>query len=762
MKKLTILIMLLISIVMFSYGKQNVTTRYFNVECEEQWQANTIMIEDDHTIIYSISLINQLGVFKRWGASGDIVITDTTATSAKFYSNGPLKGRIYYYYDDDPLASCKCGLGSVSVDVYKHFDAEAKYGVEIIGPDCIADGDSVVFSIKPILTANLYAGIGMDLYNWNIFDASSAPYVQSIPYVSGDSSSVTFKVGTMTGDDSISVRIGMANEEYRIVKYLGKAAPKPIVNDTCLPYDQMSFEVNVYNEDYPELKYDWTWSTNWKIQYIDNVYKSRVLLTATIEGAEGNFSVTSSYPEQETECTYASKASFRLTRSWGSNPYIIPVDTVVANDCDFIEFELKDAYLSEDAYPTWVIPNTWTFEEENKVHNSSVKARPINSTSDIDSIIVWEDVCNHRDSAKVYVYIKPAQVLSITDNGCLENTERYTFAVQSLSVGPDPVEYIWVYGNDTIQGETGNSITLTADISKATLSVISVGRHGYPSEASTFNLKYFPIKPDSIVASDTCLYSDRELETTLEVQSPIQGQMYHWSTPEGWNISSANSDSSAVTYTTSGVSQGNYPVSVWATGTVGCSISEVKTYMIKVDTVEWKIEYVDYSSFPGLRQYVGYVLYRDEEMDESILAAWYINGILHETGVSSTLVKRSIAVESVEAIIPINDCFVSVSYNLPLSAPQRQQNALKVQNVQNAQLVAYPNPASDYITLETSFKHTNSLLQIFDTVGNLIRQETITDPNPVVNVKSLPSGTYYFIILASNKQISGTTVIINN
>ena len=245
MKQIILLMMLFASVCL--QAKQTVLTTYFSVECEAQWGTDTIMIEDDNTITYTITLQNALGVYVRWKAYGDIVLTNQTATSATFYSKGPAKGRISYIYDpasDDPCQFTR----NAFIDIYKHFDAEEKYGLTIVGPDCIADGDSVVYSIKPILTTSVNSGIGIDLYNWNIFDATSAPYVQNVSYVSGDSSSVTFKAGTMTGRDSITVRVGLANEEYRLVKHLGKAAPMPIVRDTCLPYDQLSFEVDVLNE----------------------------------------------------------------------------------------------------------------------------------------------------------------------------------------------------------------------------------------------------------------------------------------------------------------------------------------------------------------------------------------------------------------------------------------------------------------------------------------------------------------------------------
>ena len=537
MKQTILLLMLLASVCL--QAKQTVLTTYFSVECEAQWGTDTIMIEDDNTITYTITLQNALGVYVRWNAYGDIVLTNQTATSATFYSKGPAKGRISYIYDpasDDPCQFTR----NAFIDIYKHFDAEEKYGLTIVGPDCIADGDSVVYSIKPILTTSVNSGIGIDLYNWNIFDATSAPYVQNVSYVSGDSSSVTFKAGTMTGRDSITVRVGLANEEYRLVKHLGKAAPMPIVRDTCLPYDQLSFEVDVLNEEYPNLHYSWTWPTDWQMHKIENTYNSKVRFTAPEEGAVGDFSVTSSFTNQESVCAYASQSSFSLTRSWGSNALIKPVDTIVANNCDFIDFQLMDA-VGQNSEPKWKKPTTWQADGDS-IH-STFKARPVHSTTYKDSLIVWEDVCNHRDSCVAYVYIRPAKVDSITNHGCLTVDEEYTFTVERLEVGPTPTGYIWLRGADTLQNSASNSVTFTADAAYPTLTVISKGEYNLLSERSTFNLSYNPVPPAGILDTNSCVNFNMPDTLTFSILNPTPNQKYAWTEPTGWTkIDSTNNN----------------------------------------------------------------------------------------------------------------------------------------------------------------------------------------------------------------------------
>ena len=757
MKRLFTSIMLLVSILMLSYGKQNVTTSYFNVECEEQWQTNTIMIEDDNTIIYSISLLNDLGVYKYWSSSGNIVIIDSAETYARFYSDGPLKGRIYYHFDDDPNKPCKCGFGSVSLDVYKHFDAAAKYGVEIIGPDCIADGDSVVFSVKPILTANLYAGIGMDLYNWNVFDASSAPYVQSIPYVSGDSSSVTFKVGAMTGNDSITIRVGMANEEYRIVKYLGKAAPKPVVNDTCLPYDQSSFEVNVFNEDYPDLKYDWTWSTNWRIQYIDD-HKSHVRLSPTIVGEDGEFSVVSSYPDQNVECIYASKTSFNLTRSWGEHPYITPTDTVVANGCDFIEFELKDAYLKSTSYPTWEIPDTW--ESEGDEHHSTFKARPVNSINYLDSIIVWEEVCNHRDSAKVYVYIKPAQVDSISNYGCLIPDASYTFRAERMKIGPTLTEYEWFINGVSVPNEKSNSYTTTVNSSKTSISVVTKNPYGYTSDTTTLQLLYQPVPPTSIVHSNSCIAYNMPDIDTLTVTGIEPNQYYEWEIPATLNPDYLDNRKTSVKITTDGQAA-PYTIKVWGTDEGICGNSDtIETY---VNIVEIQA-HIDLYELPvGNYYYITPTDYNASSFQWKFFVDGEETNALYSTTASmvnfqsNTYEKlgdfsNSDTYTLICEVTYTNGCKGLFTYgadidvsniNLNATSPKQQVQARRINtnNIRTIQL--YPNPTSSKLTIDINGKiQQQAELYIVDIKGQIIYSQMDFELGGMYDVSKLPRGQY--------------------
>lgn len=747
MKRLSTTIMLLISIIMLSYGKHNATTRYFNVECEEQWQTNTILIEDNDTCIYSINLIESLGVYKRWSVSGNIVIFDTSATSAKFYSNGPIKGRIYYYFDDDPSDSCKCGLGSVSIDVYKHFDAAAKYGVEIIGPDCIADGDSVVFSINPILTANLYSGIGMDLYNWNIFNSSSAPYVKSIPYVSGDSSSVTFTVDKMTGNDSITIRVGLANEEYRIVKYLGKAAPKPIVHDTCLPYNQKSFEVNIFNEEYPDLVYSWEYDSKWATATFPDKEGNQTKKYCAVLHPDscnvGTITVTASYGNDDA-CVSASKASFNLYRSWGTDANVSISKDCAHNGGDSVHFELSKDKVPDGVAPIWELPDGWEAKTDAENYRCDYDARPINSTKYIDTIKVWANSCSKKDSCLAIVHIAPARVDSITNLSCLKSDSIYTFKVERLGRGPAPTGYQW-YINGTEVGGPDSIFTHKFTSGMTSLAVRSLGENGCHADSTQIALTFQPTPPDSMSISNTCLFTGQNDTTTCIVHNRKSNYVYMWTYPQGWReVTSLKTDSS-ITLITDGRG-GTKRVGVFTSSASSCGVSDTLWTNMQIDTTSYEIQY---SCILGS---LHVFTLKDNIINQDAIANWKIDGIEQPNSQHSSFTFQQQLMPNIVTaeITRPNGCVLLVTWRkqgmlLSKSAQSQIMARTRVEQTSNTdEFTLYPNPAKDIITLHKETDEHYKVF-IFDMNGTLIKSVQMYENVIHVNVSDMPDGNYFAV-----------------
>ena len=147
----------------------NANTSNTGLSYDGQWLSafDSIVINEDSLQFVTITMEdeNKRNSFDHWSISGDLKVNpdySPNATSIQVSSYGAGKGRLAYIYNQ-----VGCGSMSVSIDIYKRFNPNVSpYNIEISGPDCILEGDTVVYSIKPILTKNLTQGIGVDEYFW--------------------------------------------------------------------------------------------------------------------------------------------------------------------------------------------------------------------------------------------------------------------------------------------------------------------------------------------------------------------------------------------------------------------------------------------------------------------------------------------------------------------------------------------------------------------------------------------------------------------
>ena len=64
--------------------------------------------------------------------------------------------------------------------------------------------------------------------------------------------------------------------------------------------------------------------------------------------------------------------------------------------------------------------------------------------------------------------------------------------------------------------------------------------------------------------------------------------------------------------------------------------------------------------------------------------------------------------------------------------------------LQQSKLSCYPNPASDFITIET---HTKGQVSIINIHGQELLKQTITEPKTLVDISSLPNGIYFVRVM---------------
>lgn len=80
----------------------------------------------------------------------------------------------------------------------------------------------------------------------------------------------------------------------------------------------------------------------------------------------------------------------------------------------------------------------------------------------------------------------------------------------------------------------------------------------------------------------------------------------------------------------------------------------------------------------------------------------------------------------------------------------------------NLSVSAYPNPTTDYLTLEVKeFEISNLYFQLYDIDGKLLKEEKITNSRTSIVMSSLVSATYFVKVIQNNKAIKIIKLIKN-
>lgn len=75
---------------------------------------------------------------------------------------------------------------------------------------------------------------------------------------------------------------------------------------------------------------------------------------------------------------------------------------------------------------------------------------------------------------------------------------------------------------------------------------------------------------------------------------------------------------------------------------------------------------------------------------------------------------------------------------------------------------AYPNPTSNYLTLNIGdFDRTNLSFQLFDITGKLIETNKITKSIETIRMENLSSGSYFLKVTRNNKEVKTFKLIKN-
>jgi len=80
----------------------------------------------------------------------------------------------------------------------------------------------------------------------------------------------------------------------------------------------------------------------------------------------------------------------------------------------------------------------------------------------------------------------------------------------------------------------------------------------------------------------------------------------------------------------------------------------------------------------------------------------------------------------------------------------------------NLSVSAYPNPATDYLTLKVKdFELSNLHFQLYDMSGKLLRSEKITGNQTSIVISNLVPATYFVKVIQNNKEVKTFKIIKN-
>lgn len=80
----------------------------------------------------------------------------------------------------------------------------------------------------------------------------------------------------------------------------------------------------------------------------------------------------------------------------------------------------------------------------------------------------------------------------------------------------------------------------------------------------------------------------------------------------------------------------------------------------------------------------------------------------------------------------------------------------------NLSVSAYPNPTTDYLTLEIKeFELSDLYVQLYDMNGKLLQSQKITDSQTIIAMGELVPATYFVKVVQNNKEVKTFKIIKN-
>ncbi|CAA9336151.1 MAG: hypothetical protein AVDCRST_MAG56-7691 [uncultured Cytophagales bacterium] len=711
----------------------------------------------------------------RWYTKGDIEIVSTNGNKVTIRSvnkrtggqPGYAKGRLFVSHrnvDSDP-----CGPFLAQLDIYKEFNLRARAGgVTIIGPACVAPGDTAAYSIDPVLSRNLDDEIGLDHYKWS-FPTDWQPY-----YYSGDSTSVTLIAGSSTVN-GVSAEVGkcnFGNADKRISLGLFQKAAKPqfVQKPQCLATDVRTVTVSVRHV--AGVSYRWSKPSNWTIAK-SGVVNNENFITLNIDGNPGQIIVEAGVPGSG-KCP-SDTASFTLTRSLGADCYIGGEACVDAQNRGVRTYTLVNAPLNSAFH--WTLPAGWTFA------NADTTAQTVQVLPGTGGGVIGASVrgTNCGPNVKTLtVQQKPGRPATIAGADCL--TPNTTGNVYSVEPVAGATGYSWSLSGSLTSPSTlvngGNSITVSIGAAGGTLSVTANnGNCAGLSQTKTVNLA--PVEPASISISKTCINRGMPDEVTFSVSNPVAGQTYEWrpvypssaAQLPAWTIKPGTpANAASVTYLTNGVSGPssspyNYSVEARALNNCGTSgyVSSPAVRLLGAGVITMTPSQMMTEDANGEPYQYG------ESFSATSIAGatyqWFVNGSLVTTATASVstggpngnvVYVYGNTPGTVRVEVNLNGCKTRIEKTSAYASATSARMATSQAGTEDLsrQVSVYPNPSSSEFTLTLPSFKSQAQVALKTLQGRTVFRTAVGQQKSKLAPGKLTTGVYLLQVTLDGKTVT--------
>lgn len=716
---------------------------------------------------------SDLGYFD-WIPFGDLTISaqgDIAEVTSTDYGKGAIR-----------IKATSCSTVRM-LYIFKDFTPEDN--LVISGPECISEGDTVVFSIDPILTKNLDANIGFDKYYWNIYTEDKPNCVSNILYKAGDGSSVTFVVGELSDRDTLKVNLGYCNQndDSKAIKLpLLKKAPAPdVVSDTCISYGEQEITLHIKNPVYG-VNYSWILPTDYTEVKLEQTYAT-IRVDAEVSA---KITVIASYNTEEDGGCADTPAYINIHRSFNTDASISHTNADCFTIGEQVEFKVKEG-APKSATFNWVpMQNGWDTISKN-FHGSSITFSPTENVPLENIFSVTLDPCNDTILYDT-IYVKPAtipleNIVLETGNEyeCLDQYQTVKAYIRDWSsIKPQGDSIIWSASNSqwTITyGVTPDTayIYVANIVENPMISVFQVGLLSNCNGDTTYMpLNYFPSFPEELLSRNGCIASNMPDYDTVYITNPVIGQTYEWQvSTHGEIVEYFDNTSLGVTHCgirikTDGTPDSNIQVTAWAHNEeCGNSITTSLENPIYIPEYSNEIIYnssQDFYSVDGRHrdaEFYWYVLYNGELYDGSI---WGSNNssivyLSTENWDIQNSTEYTLVCEMIE-----DKCKRRITYGASISPSlsiNASPNKRKINRLQSNDFVVSPNPAQNTITLTTN--NTRNLQEnkfvILNESGMCVLTGNKYEFGTPINISGLQQGVYIIAVKNNNFRASQTFII---